>query len=247
MMVPLKGGHVALDPRLDRIPSFDDRSWNYPVRGLLATVTGQAKPPLRSYTWAMGWEALDQGNEGSCVGHGHGARVKGIPDKHPEIDHAWCRELYKAAQRIDEWPGEDYEGTSVLAGAKVLKNRGLYEQYHWAFGIEDFLRGVAYLGPSVVGTYWLDGMFQPRPSGLLEVNGSVAGGHCYLARGVRLRAVLPGEGPKPLEVVRYRNSWGPSFGINGDFYMLVEDTERLHKLEGEAMIPTEPGQHRKDI
>lgn len=247
-MTLLRDGTVALDARLGRLPSFDARSWGYPVRALLAAETGQAKPPLRSYTWPAPWEAMDQGNEGSCVGHGHGARVKSAPDPHPEVDHAWCRELYKAAQKIDEWPGEAYEGTSVLAGGQELKARGRYTAYHWAFGIEDLLRGVGYVGPAVIGTAWLDGMFEPRPSGLLEVSGNVAGGHCYLARGVRLKAVLTGERHKPMEVIRYRNSWGPKWGpIGGDFYLKVEDAERLQGLDGEAMFPTEPRQHRTDV
>lgn len=246
-MTEMRDGTVALDPRLGRVPSFDDRSWAYPVRGLLAAELGIAKPPLRSWTWPMTWLALDQGSEGSCVGHGHGGRVKGAPDLHPEVDHRWCRQLYLDAQRVDEWAGEDYEGTSVLAGAKVLTSHGLYDAYYWAFGVEDTLRAIGYLGPVVVGTAWLDGMFEPRPSGLLEVTGSVAGGHCYLLRGVRLKATLPGEGLKPIEVVRIRNSWGPEWGVNGDAYLRVTDLEQLLAADGEACVPTEPRQHRTEV
>jgi hypothetical protein len=244
--VLLRGGHVALDPRLDRIPSFDDRSWNYPVRGLLAAETGSAKPPLRSFTWQTG-PVLDQGREGACVGFGHSARIMALPDRHKEVDNAWAREVYKAAQRIDEWPGEDYEGTSVLAGAKVLKNRGLYASYAWAFGVEDAVRAIGYLGPVVFGVPWLNDMMEPRPSGLLEVTGPVVGGHCILGRGVRLRAVLPGEGLKPLEVVRWRNSWGESYGVAGDVFIKLEDLDRLLKMEGDCCLPIEPRQHRTEV
>jgi hypothetical protein len=243
----LKGDTLTLDPRLDRVPSFDPLSFGWPVRGLLAAETGTAKPPLRSFTWSMTWPALDQGNEGSCVGHGHGARVKGTPDAHPEVDHDWCRRLYKQAQEVDEWPGSSYEGTSVLAGAKVLKAGGLYESYAWSFGIEDTLRAIGYLGPVVLGINWLESMMATRPSGLLEVSGNVAGGHCILARGVRLHAVLPGESLQPLEVVRLRNSWSPAWGIGGDAFIKVDDLEQLLQAEGEAMSPIEPQQRRKDI
>jgi hypothetical protein len=242
----LRGGYGTFDPRLDRVPSFDPLSFGYPVRGLLAAEIGTAKPPLRSFTWQVG-PVLDQGREGACVGFGHGARVMSLPDRHKEVDNAWAREVYKAAQKIDEWPGESYEGTSVLAGAKVLKGRGFYEAYHWAFGIDDTLRAIGYLGPVVLGINWLEGMDDPRPSGLVEVSGQVRGGHCILARGVRLRAVLPGEGIKPLEVVRLRNSWGPDYAAGGDIYLKVEGLERLLQAEGEACVPVEPRQHRKDF
>jgi hypothetical protein len=37
-----------------------------------------------------------------------------------------ARWLYHEAQKVDEWPGEDYEGTSVRAGLDVLRTRGHY-------------------------------------------------------------------------------------------------------------------------
>ena len=32
--------------------------------------------------------------------------------------------LYHEAQKVDEWPGEDYDGTSVRAGLDILRKRG---------------------------------------------------------------------------------------------------------------------------
>jgi hypothetical protein len=244
--VLLRGDHITFDPRLDRVPSFDPLSYGWPVRGLLAAEIGTAKPPLRSFTWQVG-PVLDQGAEGACVGFGHAARIMALPDRHKEIDNTWAREVYKAAQKIDEWPGESYEGTSVLAGAKVLKTRGFYSEYRWAFGVEDAARAIGYLGPVVFGTVWLDGMSNPRPSGLLEVTGRVAGGHGWLGRGVRMRAVLPGEGLKPIEVVRARQSWGPDWGAGGDFFIRLDDLDRLLNQEGECCLPVEPRQRRRDL
>jgi len=248
----LRGGHTALDPRLGRLPEFDDRSWNWPIRGLLATEVGTAKPPLRSFTWPAPWEAMNQLRTGHCVGFGHGGRAKGSPILHPEVDNDWCHRYYKRCQDLDEWAGSEteeptYEGSSVIAGSKTGIEWGIYESYWWGVGVEDAARGVGYVAPGVAGTVWLDGMFDPRPSGLLEVSGSVAGGHCYLVRGIRLRAVLPGEGPTPLEMFRIRNSWGPKWGIAGDAFIKVEDFERLQKMDGEICFPVEPRQHRTEV
>ena len=241
-MLQLKGDTHTFDPRLDRIPSYDPRSRRFPVRAVIAEATGTDRPPLRSFTWQVG-PVLDQGNEGACVGFAHSARVMSDPDRDRGIDNAFARLVYRDAQKIDEWPGENYEGTSVLAGAKVLAARGEYTAYHWAFSIEDVLWSIGYLGPVVLGIPWLNGMFRPRPSGLLEVTGPVEGGHAILARGVRLKARLPGEGLDPIEVVRLRNSWG-MWGAGGDCYVRVDDLERLLKSDGDCCVPTEPRQLR---
>lgn len=57
--------------------------------------------------------------DGSCVGFSE-SRAKSLVDRTRYAAH-W---LYEEAQRIDEWPGEDYEGTSVRAGLEVLRTKG---------------------------------------------------------------------------------------------------------------------------
>jgi hypothetical protein len=246
MTVLLRGGHVALDPRLGRLPEFDPGSYGYPIRKVLADETGDAKPPLRSLTWqCRTW--LDQKREGACVWFANGHRVASDPVRR-EITDAECRQYYREAQRIDEFgdtPPE--EGTSVLAGVKIGVQHGYYQSYWWAFGIDDTLRGIGHVAPGILGIPWLESMFEPRPSGLLEVSGRIAGGHAILARGVRLKARLPGEGLEPIEVVRLRNSWGRDWGIDGDAYIRVEDLERLEKADGECCFPVEPGQRRTEV
>src|SRR5215216_7644516 len=109
----LRGDTLTLDPRLDRLPSFDPRSRQFPVRTLLDDLTGSEKPALRSLTWqCRTW--LDQGNEGSCVGFSNGHRAASDPVR-AEINYDQARQWYRDAQQIDEWtdtPPE--EGTSVL-------------------------------------------------------------------------------------------------------------------------------------
>lgn len=217
----LKGGYKTKDPRLDRLPQFDDRSLDYPVRQLVAT-----KEP-RSYTWRCNkW--LDQGREGACVGFSMGHELIARPKELLTIDNNYARNrIYKEAQKIDEWPGENYEGTSVLAGAKIVQSLGHFKEYRWAFGIDDLILALGYTGPAVLGVNWYTGMFRTDDKGFIRVSGSVAGGHAILARSVNLRG----------EYAILRNSWGNDWGTNGDCKISFGDLRRLLQEDGEACIP----------
>lgn len=245
----LRDGSSVEDVRLDRLVQFDRRSRLYNV----AEVVGDAG--LRTKTWKLD-ERLDQGPDGACVGFGVTHRllaaplqVEREPLKHEPGATRFAKEqIYWEAQKIDPWSGGSYpgaspryEGTSVLAGVKVAQSLGFFGVYRWAFTIDDVLKALSAEGPVIVGTNWLDGMFRPRPSGLLEVQGGVAGGHCYMLRGLTLKPRLKGEssvGP----VVRVTNSWGRDWGTNGEAFLRVDDLEALLKAQGEACIPTEERQ-----
>lgn len=67
-----------------------------------------------------GWHGFyDQGAEGACVGFAW-SRAMSLLNRR-RYDAPW---LYGAAQRVDEWPGESYAGTSVRAAADVLATLG---------------------------------------------------------------------------------------------------------------------------
>lgn len=226
----LKGGHTTSDPRLDRVPQFDERSRDYPIRALVSE-----EQPLRSRGWyCPAW--LDQGREGACVGFAWSHELAAYPVVVEEVDDDFARGVYKEAQTVDEWPGESYSGTSVLAGAKTIETRGYMEEYRWAFGVDDALRAIGYQGPVVVGIPWYQSMFEPRPSGLLEVTPGGGGGHAILVRGVSLKARLEGE-PGPMAVVRLRNSWGRDWGVDGDCYIKAEDFSSLLEADGDCCVP----------
>lgn len=65
------------------------------------------------------WSFYDQGSEGACVGYGI-SRLASLLNR-VRYDASW---LYHEAQRVDEWPGEGYDGTSVRAGLDVLRTSG---------------------------------------------------------------------------------------------------------------------------
>jgi hypothetical protein len=121
-MIRLKGGAVATDPRLGRVPSFDERSRKYPIRALLDRT---AKP--RSYTWRLGLH-LDQGNTPACTGFSTAHELAAKPVVVPHVDQVLAMSLYIQARKNDEWPGEEYDGSSVLGAMKAASQGGYYER-----------------------------------------------------------------------------------------------------------------------
>lgn len=226
------------DPRLDWVSMHDPKSLDYPVRALTGS-TVEKKPKL----WTPPKPVLDQGWEGACVGFAWTAELMGSPFPDPyttkeQGDWFARNKVYKPAQFIDEWEGENYEGTSVLAGAKVVQKEGFLDEYRWAFGIEDLRDAVITTGPAVIGIPWYDGMYGTKPSGLVEVGGDLVGGHALVVYGYHPGMRIPGEDwHSRHEVFRWRNSWGSAYGKNGSGLIRYEDLRDLLAGWGEACIP----------
>lgn len=205
------------DPRLDRRVQFDERSRAFPIRALVS-------PTPRSYTWSCE-PVLDQGREGACVGFAWAHEVAARPVVEAATNDL-ARAIYREAQTLDEWPGEGYSGTSVLAGAKVAMRRGYLTEYRWAFGLDDLVLAVG-RGPAILGINWHEGMFETDAEGYVRATGGVAGGHAILCRGVSLRN----------RRFLLHNSWGSSWGKNGTAWLSFDDARTLLAAQGEACVP----------
>ena len=217
----LKGNQVTTDKRLDRLVQFDERSRNFPIRAALAQAT---KP--KSYTWTCNlW--LDQGKEGACTGFAVSHEAAGKPVKVTGITSELARTVYARAKQLDEWPGEDYEGSSVLGAIKAGVELGWYKEYRWAFGLDDLILAVGWHGPAVLGIPWYTGMFQTDASGYVHATGTLAGGHAILCHGVNVR----------LKLFKLHNSWGQGWGMNGECYVSFDDMAKLLAEQGEACVP----------
>lgn len=234
-----------VDPRLGRHPEFDERSREFRIRSLL---TAEQLNNPRSYTWACG-TYLDQGPNGSCVGFGISHEIIARP-KPVLMDYAKAFSIYKRAQQIDQWPGEGYEGTSVLAGMKAATEYGYFKEYRWAGAgsgnaLEDLVIAVGYRGPAVLGTNWYEGMNQSDARDFVRVSGNVLGGHCYLIRGVACRWLFSVPVAErrfsnidlDLSYGKIRNSWGSGHST-ADCYITFRDLQRLLREGGEACIPS---------
>ncbi len=226
--------HRTLDYRIGG--PLDPRNKNYRI--------GAAPDDLlqRSRYWVPG-PVLDQGREGACVGFGCTAEALASPvrvrfyakevasDLAPADPNQVAREAYRRAQQIDEWEGEQYSGTSVLAGMKVGRERGWWSGYRWALNMGE-LRAALEEGPVVIGVEWRSGMYR-APGGILSVSGGVVGGHCILITGY-----TPRHRTTKGSAYRLRNSWSEDWGVNGSAYISADDLDGiLFQAGGEASVP----------
>ncbi len=225
-----------MERKLDWYPKHDPRSRGFALRSVVPT--GIIR---RNILWKPG-TVLDQGEDGACVGFGwtHEAlaspvrvdlkRAKAVVPQDPD---AFARWVYTQARKIDEWVGEDYDGTSVLAGAKIMQGAGFLSQYRWAFSVEDVIDALMTRGPVVIGVWWYTSMFEPDLGNVLDVYGLKAGGHCVLVVGYKLAAPeLHGE-----DGFWIQNSWGPGWGKNGLALISKSNMKFLLADEGEACVP----------
>jgi hypothetical protein len=182
---------------------------------------------------------LDQDGIGGCVGFTDADvlntakfyRSRKRPAKRTKyLTDEYGYGFYRTATRLDEWTDEAWEpddtGSSVLAGAKALKADGYIDRYEWAIDVNGFIAALQ-RQPVMLGTLWTDGMMDPDSSGLIRPTGDLAGGHAYMAYGLNLHT---GK-------VKFRNHWTADWGVNGDFYMLLDDVEWLIAQQGEVLVP----------
>jgi len=218
------------DIRLDRLINFDERSRLFPVTASIPEDIPKSK------TWACR-TTLNQGREGACVGFGiaHELISTPSPASLSIVGNRYAKEIiYWQAQREDQWEGGSYpgakpfyEGTSVLAGVRVVQKLGWIDSYEWAFGLQDLILGIGYKGPAVLGLRWYDSMYKPDVKGFIwPTRGKLTGGHCILCRGVNVAR----------KYFIMRNSWGAAWGRNGDCYITFEEMDFLLKNKGEAVF-----------
>lgn len=213
------------EPRypLGRLIEHDERSRNFPAR---------AVSKLHPVSWRKFGPVLDQGTLGSCTGNSaahamnsdpYRSHMRSLGERLLQQDDAVS--IYTDATIIDQFPGvyppED-TGSSGLAVAKVLKNRGWIDGYSHAFSPEQ-ARGALMLGPVLFGTWWHDSMFTPDKNGYVHPDGNKVGGHEIL--------LIGDDGRNRITV---QNSWGNRWGRGGRFYLTVKEFSELMLDDGDV-------------
>ena len=119
--VKAAGKNRVLNVRPDA-PDLRDRYYE-PTLNILAREIDNSNPAM----------VLDQGQEGACTGFGLAAMINLLKHHRGEPVRVSARMLYEMAQKHDEWPGEDYEGSSCRGAIKGWKNMGVCSEEIWPY------------------------------------------------------------------------------------------------------------------
>ena len=117
-----------LDARPDTL-DFRDRMFEPTL------IEVQTERPLDDYR-RMKVPVLDQGTEGACTGFGLATvvhyllRTRTVVRDDQEVSP---RMLYNMARRYDEWPGENYSGSSARGAMKGWHKHGICSRQHWVY------------------------------------------------------------------------------------------------------------------
>lgn len=211
-----------------RIISKDDRDLAH-----LMPRRAAARGVNERYWWSP--PAYDQGSTSQCVAYSGVRYLTSGPICNQPIPF---EELYIECQKADEWPGEDYEGTSVRGLFKALKARGLVSEYSWAFEVGPVIDHLLTVGPVEMGTSWTDEMANPTLKGYVTLGDleESTGGHAWCVIGASRTKKNP-DGT--VGAVRAVNSWGLNWGDRGRFWLTFNDLDKLIKFDGEAAVATE--------
>jgi len=254
----LRDGSRSEDIKLDRLPSLNlMRLARFPFAASSAAVELE-DVPLRTKMHRRG-VLLDQtpredlNYDGSgCVAFSTLAFMRSSPVRNPTIkvdlgnvpvDIPGAVYLYHEFQNRDEWPetrpgGEG--GTSVDAGAKFMRELGVYGEYHWITNGSWELARVLQRQPAIMGTWWWSGMDQAdrTPDGLALPTGRRRGGHAWEVDGVCVDYTHHGVHYDLL--FRGQQTWGRwGWNKSGTFWIPGPAMDTLLSDQGECLVPTE--------
>lgn len=143
-------------------------------------------------------------------------------------------EVYSRAKVEDEWPGEDYDGSSVNGAMRAGRALGHISAWHWAKTTQEAMHGVSYHGAGELGIWWYDGMFYPDEYGIVIPTGARAGGHALAYAGFQQSDTGV--------MHRLENSWGKDWGDQGGCWIRDADLQALLSDDGELAFPLKVSQ-----
>jgi hypothetical protein len=216
---------VVEGKRLGRHINHDPRSRNF------AATTSNKLVSVRHQSIGL---PLNQGDIGSCTANalvGFLNTKPNVPAHGPWTEKGAVR-LYgrETADEGQPYPPND-PGGSGLAVCKAAVELGMISSYRHAFSLEDALSALVD-GSVITGVNWYQNFDTPSagPKGygsLISIAGSVRGGHEFLVDEIDVEDKLVG----------CMNSWGPTFGLGGRFYMTWDTWGTLLAQQGDVTIP----------
>lgn len=133
----------TFDARPDRLDLRD-----LPYRAPLKSLPPRYPDDAAARDFIAGYVAqglvLDQGTEGACTGFGLAGVVNYLfwvryitaETSGPPFKRVSPRMLYELAKRYDEWPGQDYEGSSCRGALKGWHKHGVCGEELWPYPLD---------------------------------------------------------------------------------------------------------------
>jgi hypothetical protein len=229
------GKDRTLNARKDT-PDIRDRMYEPALVQLQPTLDNRNSVP----------KILDQGQEGACTGFGLAAVINLLNAKKRNVKfNASPRMLYEMAQKHDEWPGEDYDGSSCRGAIRGWKNMGVCSDNDWPYkknnpGSLTIERAYAARSNTLGAYYRLRAEINDYHAALNEVGAIYVSANVHSGwmnpraeKGTSLAIINPDNnntGGHAFAIVGYndlgfivQNSWGPRWGTKGFALWLYED------------------------
>ncbi|MDB5973002.1 MAG: family peptidase domain protein [Hydrocarboniphaga sp.] len=239
----------TFDARPDRV-DFRDRVYTPPLIALPAQTPDPKQISKYFPEYAAQGLVLDQGSEGACTGFGlagvinHMAWRRSLAGKQKRAGVS-PRMLYQLARQYDEWPGEDYDGSSCRGAMKGWHRHGVCSATLWPYANRrgEFIKPKAgweqdaALRP--LGAYYRVDMasIADMQAAIFEVGAIYVSADVHAGWSIKRAASLPvipchkdTDGGHAFALVGYtpegfivQNSWGPGWGFHGFAVMTYED------------------------
>ena len=129
----------TLDARPDRL-DLRDLPYRPPLRSLPPRLPDEAHVRTYLSSYVQQGLILNQGAEGACTGFGLACVINYLlwvrhlhSGSKARFERVSPRMLYEMAKRYDEWPGQDYEGSSCRGALKGWHKHGVCSETHWPY------------------------------------------------------------------------------------------------------------------
>ncbi len=184
---------------------------------------------------------LDQQSEGACTGFGLAAVINHLNVKQKREYTVSARMLYEMAKKHDDWPGEDYAGSSCRGAIKGWRNMGVCRDDEWPYIANEpdslTVERAKSARKTTIGAYYrIDKKLSDfhsalNESGVIFCSANVHKG--WSKPSITTGKIKPSEdmiGGHAFAIVGYdqqgfwvQNSWGETWGKNGLGHWLYED------------------------
>ncbi|MCW5624338.1 MAG: C1 family peptidase [Burkholderiales bacterium] len=133
----------TLDARPDRL-DFRDLPYRAPLRSLPTRWPSDEAVAKYIATYTKAGLVLDQGTEGACTGFGLACVANYLlwirhlqSGGKGKLGTVSPRMFYELARRYDEWPGEDYDGSSCRGALKGWHKHGVCDCTLWPYPLAE--------------------------------------------------------------------------------------------------------------